>query len=380
VKINYSDESPKKVAKVGPSLDIKRNLGDAWSSMVKGCKVELGKNKKPSNNSTSFVIGNKKLTTVKMINPEVVNLEEDDKNLKRKTTPTPSILPKGLLITKLSDTGAKVTNRATIQLKDKVAVTLPKQGATIQKQIPQSAPKPLVVQNTVSIKKVASSLPGISIQKAKITPVKTVQRPEVVGKDESGLDAENKTVDSPKRLDKENIELRTRFKNVSTPIQKNRLENSMLTRSSGRILKKPSIINSQKKAIVKTIKKLNQDQKKRIEGRLGDIGSNLQKIKPKEVEEPEPVIERRPLVEVLSDASWLEMFLQTEPTARYNAADDTLYCYTCKDMLEDGSDDGWVDGHPKGLEWLKYREHKLREEHQKTSTKYFLQLYNAHFK
>merc|ERR1712096_179125 len=336
--------------------------------------------KKLSNNSTSFVIGNKKLTTVKMLNPEVVILEEDDKNLKRKTTPTPSILPKGLLITKLSDTGAKVTNRATIQLKDKVAVTLPKQGATIHKQIQQSAPKPLVVQNTVSIKKVASSLPGISIQKAKITPVKTDQRPEVVGKDESGLDAENKTVDSPKRLDKENIELRTRFKNVSTPIQKNCLENPMLTRSSGRILKKPSIINSQKKAIVKTIKKLNQDQKKRIEGRLGDIGSNLQKIKPKEVEEPEPVIERRPLVEVLSDASWLEMFLQTEPTARYNAADDTLYCYTCKDMLEDGSDDGWVDGHPEGLEWLKYREHKLREEHQTTSTKYFLQLYTAHFK
>merc|ERR1719508_518755 len=131
-----------------------------------------------------------------MINPEVVTLalEEDDQNLKRMTTPTPtpSILPKGLLITKLSDTGVKVTNRATIQLKDKVAVTLPKQGSTIQKQIIQSAPKPLVVQNTVSIKKVAS-LPGISIQKAKITPVKTVQRPEVVGKDETGL--ENKTVD-----------------------------------------------------------------------------------------------------------------------------------------------------------------------------------------
>merc|ERR1719508_577405 len=103
-----------------------------------------------------------------MINPEVVTLalEEDDQNLKRMTTPTPtpSILPKGLLITKLSDTGAKVTNRATIQLKDKVAVTLPKQGSTIQKQIAQSAAqKPLVVQNTVSIKKVAS-LPGISIQ------------------------------------------------------------------------------------------------------------------------------------------------------------------------------------------------------------------------
>jgi len=380
VKINYSDDSPKKVSKVGPSLDIKRNLGDAWSSMVKGCKVELGKNKNP-NNSTSFVIGKQKLTTVKMINPEVVTLEEDDQNLKRMTTPTPtpSILPKGLLITKLSDTGAKVTNRATIQLKDKVAVTLPKQGSTIQKQIAQLAPKPLVVQNTVSIKKVAS-LPGISIQKAKITPVKTVQRPEVVGNDKSCLDAKNKTADSPKRLDKENIELRTKLRNVTTPIQKNRLENPMLTRSSGRIMKKPSIINSQKKAIVKTIKKLNQDQKKRIEGRLGDIGSNLQKIKPKEVQEPEPVIEKRPLVEVLSDASWLEMFLQTEPTARYNAADDTLYCYTCKDMLEDGSDDGWVDGHPKGLEWLKYREHKLREEHQKTSTKYFLQLYTAHFK
>eukprot|EP00092_Neocalanus_flemingeri_P027075 GFUD01029361.1.p1 GENE.GFUD01029361.1~~GFUD01029361.1.p1 ORF type:complete len:400 (+),score=108.44 GFUD01029361.1:198-1397(+) len=373
VKINYSDQSPTKVAKVEP-MDIRRNLGDAWSGMVKGCKVDLGKNKKPSS-SAPFVIGNRKTTTVKMLNPEIITLDED-KNLRSKTTSKPSILPKSLTITKIGDTTARNTKQPAI--KDKWSVAIPKQGIAIQKQTSQSAPKPLAAQNSVFIKKVAS-LPGISIQQT----VKKIEETKVVGSNEKDdIDTENSTVDTPKRVDKENLEQRniSRLRNVTTPNQKNHLDSSTLTRSSGRILKKPSIINSQKKAIVRTIKKLNQDQKNRIEERLGDIGSNLQKVKPKEAEEIAPPIEKKPLNlnEVLSDASWLNMFLQTEPTARYNAAEETLYCHTCKNMLEDESNDGWVEGHTMGVNWLKYREHKLGEEHQKTSTKYFLQLFTAH--
>jgi len=349
-------------------LDIKKNLGDALSSMVKGCKVDLGKNKR-SATPASFVIGNKKLTTVKRIDPEIVTL--DDK-LPPQTTPRQNSLPKNLRITKL-DNGAKDATPKQIVKQTSSVQSLLVQSKTRQPFSPkqdiwQLASKP---QNSVQIKKV-ESLPGITVQKIS----------------DSKPEAENQVATTPKRIEKENVAaLRTNVRSVSTPVQKRNLESPTLTRSSGRILKKPSIINSQKKVIVKTIKKLNDDQKKRIEERLGDIGSNLQKIKPKdEAEEepkevvPEPVVDKRPLKEILSDKDWLNMFLQIEPTARYNPVDDTIYCHTCKDMFEDGCDDGWVEGHPKGVEWLKYREHKMGEEHQKTSTKYYMQLFTAHVK
>ena len=64
--INYSDRSPLsgQKTKKQQSFSIRDNVGDAWSNMVKNCKVELTESEKPMSRTT-FRIGSIKVTTVK---------------------------------------------------------------------------------------------------------------------------------------------------------------------------------------------------------------------------------------------------------------------------------------------------------------------------
>ena len=107
--VNYSDDLPEKVE----CMDVKKNLGDAWSTMGKLSNTMVNKNKgvgiRLGENGENFRIGNKKTTLVKKIEPAVITLA-DDKVVK------PSIqsqLPTSLRITKLEDTpkSAKVPAR-----------------------------------------------------------------------------------------------------------------------------------------------------------------------------------------------------------------------------------------------------------------------------
>jgi len=399
VKINYSDASPTKVVEKDP-LDIRANLSDALTNMANVYKVNPAKTKNPP---PQWVIGNRKTTTVRELDPEVVILDDDQDA--KKTTSFRPILPKHLLVTKINDPAGVKNNKqgVTITTSEKSIATSIKHGR--QEATPNKGWLPIGGTTTLSSIRKVNALPGISIKKTKASPneknakvamevidkARIVVTPPKINVEKEHTMAKNTSllITSNQKKPIENALLtRASGRNTSplhTSNQKKPIENVLLTRVSGR--RKPPLQNSQKKSFVKTIKKLNPDQKKRIQGRLGDIGSNLQKIKPKEeaeesgekiAPEPEPIVDKRPLSEILSDVSWLEMFLQTEPTARYNAANDTIYCATCKEMLgEDEVIDGWGMGHPKGVEWLKYEEHKLGENHQRTSTKYFMQLFTA---
>jgi len=415
--VNYADHSPKKVE----YMDVRKNLGDAWSAMGKASNVMTSKNKNvgpslaaPGDRPDNFMIGNKKTTLVKKIDPDVITLPGGFSKVVKPALQ--SQLPSSLRITKLDGTpkSTKVpvkpgkVNEVWISQPNKpgLSALTQNQGASVQH-------KPVVHTNVQNLTGPVAVLPGLqSVSIQKVDETTTADENNMMaskrGKENFGvsLNTDKSSINTPPKQTsglrgattptsngvkstKSPRDARSTpsvpqpmMKSFSTPVQKLNLSSSALSKSTGRVMKKPSIINSQKKAIVKTIKKLNQDQKKRIEERLGDIGSNLQKIKHEEVVKdivPEPIVEKRPLKEVLSDRNWLEMFLLTEPTARYNPAKDTLYCHTCKDMSEGDvdDDDGWVKGNPKGAAWLKYKEHKLGEEHQKTSTKYFLQLFTA---
>jgi len=376
VKINYADDSPKKVA----GMNVRKNLGDAWTVMAKA-------GKKPGGTPAKFTIGDKKTTLVKKIDPEIVTVYEGIDKVKPKGVTLPNQLPTSLRITKLDNStkpnvaASKPGKPHEVWISQQKSVT-PRQTALLASN----------QRNAGDTRQLRAVLPGVKIHKLdEGTPnseIKMTVRKS--GKENSSDQKTNNgdTLSFPSQpapaptLRSTPSKPQHTLRSVSTPVQKSNLSSPSLSRSSGRVVKKPFVINSQKKAIARTIQKLNQDQKKRIEERLGDIGSNLQKIKQEEQEAakengPELVVDRRPLKEVLSDKNWLDMFLLTEPTARYNPAKDTLYCATCKDMSEDMEDDGWVKGLPKGVEWLKYREHKLGDEHQRTSTKYFLQLFTA---
>ena len=411
--VNYSDDLPEKVE----CMDVKKNLGDAWSTMGKLSNTMVNKNKgvgiRLGENGENFRIGNKKTTLVKKIEPAVITLA-DDKVVK------PSIqsqLPTSLRITKLEDTPKSAKVPARPGKVNEVWVSQQSGLPTQSKKVATNRGTPVhhkavvypKVQIPIRPKPALPGLESISIRKVdEITTADENSRTTSKSESENSLELNTQVsfITTPPKQNPGLISATTPSSNgltstksprdgrnrstpsvtkvlpksFSTPVLKPNLTSPAVSKSSGRVVKKPSIINSQKKAIVKTIKKLNQDQKKRIEERLGDIGSNLQKIKHEEEIAkditPEPIVEKRPLKEVLSDGNWLEMFLLTEPTARYNPIKDTLYCHTCKDMSDDDVD-GWVKGNPKGEAWLKYREHKLGEEHQKTSTKYFLQLFIA---
>jgi len=423
--VNYADDSPKKAE----CMDVKKNLGDAWSAMGKSSNTMVSKNKnvglslalgdKPDN----FMIGNRKTTLVKKIDPHVKSLADGIGKVVKPALQ--SQLPSSLRITKHDSTpkSTKVpvrpgkVNEVWISQPNRPGLSAPTQNFNVTPYhgVPPVQLKPVVqskVENPAGPVAVLPGLQSVSIQKVEETTIADESTMMAIkgGKENFGvsLNTQNiyintppkqnpglggatttptsngvKSTKSPRDVRSTPSGYQPLLKSFSTPVQKPNISSPALSKSSGRVMKKPSIINSQKKAIVKTIKKLNQDQKKRIEERLGDIGSNLQKIKheeevPKDIA-PEPIVEKRPLNEVLSDKNWLEMFLLTEPTARYDPAKDTLYCHTCKDMSEGDvvDDDGWVKGNQKGVAWLKYREHKLGEEHQKTSTKYFLQLFVA---
>jgi len=382
--VNYSDHSPKKAG--SGCVDVKKNLGDAWVSWGKSNQTISSKTKDQSanislGNESNFLIGNKKTTLVKKINPEILASTVSRDNVMKPLNRNQ--LPSSLKITKI-ESDSKPTKGPVRSVKvNEVWMSQPKQVLVTQNQSKPVIPQPLKPNlpefQSVSLQKKLNSAAESNSPVRKIGKENWEVTNDIKNSASGPVEPVSQSIDtSPKS----NSGHGTRpLRSTSTPSQKPNLASPLLSKSTGRVLKKPSIINSQKKSIVKTIKKLNQDQKKRIEERLGDIGSNLEKIKNEEelVKEPVPeaVVEKRPLKEILSDKSWLEMFLLTEPTARYSSTKDTLYCFTCRDMSEDN--DGWVKGHSKGVEWLKYREHKLGEEHQKTSTKYFLQLFNAHY-
>jgi len=378
--VNYSDHSPKKAG----SVDVEKNLGDAWGSWGKSNQTISSKNKDLSASNSlgmesNFLIGNKKTTLVKKINPEILASTVNRDNVMKPFNHNQ--LPSSLKITKIESDPKPTKGPVRSAKVNEVWMSQPIQGLVTQNQskpvIPKSLKPNLAELQSVSVQKKTKSAAEVNSPVRKIGKENWEVKNDIKNSTPGRVEPVSKNIDTPP---KRNYAHGTKpSRSASTPSQKLNLASPLLSKSTGRVLKKPSIINSQKKSIVKTIKKLNQDQKKRIEERLGDIGSNLEKIKNEEelVKEPVPeaVVEKRPLKEILSDKSWLEMFLLTEPTARYSSTEDTLYCFTCRDMSED--DDGWVKGHSKGVEWLKYREHKLGEEHQRTSTKYFLQLFNA---
>ena len=390
------------------NINVKRNISDAWESMVQNCQVDV---KKKSNCKDTMSLNK--------------NVKVESRSLGGF-----SHLPKTLIIKKLDEHGATIVKNVNVVSNTESNINTVKKSQVL-KSVPEvkisgsdnttkhaiDSPNPST--NTIRIHKSTSirnyhgpaPKPGV-----KIFGIENTKNSPASPKPESKDVAVNDTVSSssvqdaisspkitlnlvrkssvgnwttvkathnekePNKAPKQSSEIITKKTIETTTKRKEPLK--VPNDGSGHVNKKNKYV--QKKAIVKTIKKLNinVDHKKRIEDRLNQIGSNLHKIKAQEIPKTnceenmaQHMVEKKSLIEILSEPVWLEMFLKTEPTARYDTDTKRIFCLTCRYVGED--DDGWVSGHFLGKSWLMYPEHKTSSSHQTSSTKYYLQLFNA---